>query len=175
MEDFRRRAELGELAYHRDGAGSTVTVIAMTNLAGQRNVSLKVNGKADASSGVDMSTQMLLGHLPMLLHPAAHSVLVVGAGSGVTVGTVLQHPGVRSVDLVEISPEVIEVAREHFAPFNHDALRDPRCRTASKMLKPSSRPRRSPSMSSSPSHRIPGWRVSRRCSVRSIIKTVWPA
>ncbi len=129
VEDFRRRAELGELAYHRDGAGSTVVVIAMTNLAGQRNVSLKVNGKADASSGVDMSTQMLLGHLPMLLHPAAQSVLVVGAGSGVTVGTVLQHPGVRSVDLVEISPEVIEVAREYFAPFNHDALRDPRCRT----------------------------------------------
>ena len=129
VEDFRRRAELGELAYHRDGAGSTVAVIAMTNLAGQRNVSLKVNGKADASSGADMSTQMLLGHIPMLLHPAAQSVLVVGAGSGVTVGTVLQHPGVRSVDLVEISPEVIEVAREHFAPFNHNALQDPRCRT----------------------------------------------
>lgn len=129
VEEFRRRAEVGELAYHRDGAGSTVAVIAITNLAGQRNLSLKVNGKADASSGEDMSTQMLLGHLPMLLHPGAGSVLVVGAGSGVTVGTVLQHPGVRSVDVAEISPEVVEVAREHFAPFNHDALRDPRCRT----------------------------------------------
>jgi predicted membrane-bound spermidine synthase len=129
VEEFRRRADVGDLAYHRDGAGSTVALLAITNLAGQRNLSLKVNGKADASSGDDMSTQMLLGHLPMLLHPAAQSVLVVGAGSGVTVGTVLQHPGVQSVSLVEISPEVVEVAREHFAPFNHDALRNPRCRT----------------------------------------------
>ena len=129
IEEFRRRGEIYELAYHRDGAGSTVAVLAVTNLAGQRNISLKVNGKADASSGEDMSTQILAGQLPMLLKPSAETVLVVGAGSGVTVGSVLQHGTVKSVDLVEISPEVVEVARDHFAPFNHDGLRNPRCRT----------------------------------------------
>ena len=129
VAEFRRRSELYDLAYHRDGAGSTVAILAVTNKAGQRNISLKVNGKADASSGEDMSTQILAGQLPMLLKPSAEKVLVVGAGSGVTVGSVLQHPSVTSVDLVEISPEVVEVARDHFAPFNHDALRNPRCRT----------------------------------------------
>ena len=76
-----------------------------------------------------MGTQILAGQLPVLLLPAAERVLVVGAGSGVTVGSILQHTSVKSVDLVEISPEVAEVARDHFAPFNHDALRNPRCRT----------------------------------------------
>lgn len=128
VAEFRRRGDLQDLAYHRDGAGATIAVLAVTNQAGQRNISLKVNGKADASSGEDMSTQILVGQLPMLLKPSAESVLVVGAGSGVTVGSVLRHPSVKSLKLVEISPEVVEVARDQFAPFNHDALRDPRCR-----------------------------------------------
>lgn len=128
VAEFRRRANLYDLAYHRDGAGATVAVLAVTNQAGLRNISLKVNGKADASSGDDMSTQILAGQIPMLLKPSAESVLVVGAGSGVTVGSVLQHPSVKALSLVEISPEVVEVARDQFAPFNHDALRDPRCR-----------------------------------------------
>jgi predicted membrane-bound spermidine synthase len=129
IAEFRQRADIYNLAYHRDGAGSTVAILAVTNRAGQPSISLKVNGKADASSGEDMSTQILAGQLPMLLHPSAERVLVVGAGSGVTVGSILQHTTVKAVDLVEISPEVTEVAREHFAPFNHDALRNPRCHT----------------------------------------------
>ena len=97
--EFRKRADLYDLAYHRDGAGSTVAILAVTNVAGQRNISLKVNGKADASSGEDMSTQILAGQLPMLLLPAAERVLVVGAGSGVTVGSILQPTSVKSCPL----------------------------------------------------------------------------
>jgi spermidine synthase len=128
-EDYRRQAGGFALLHHRDGAGSTVAVLGLTN-NGAYSVTLKVNGKSDASSGTDMSTQLLAGHLPLLLRPEATNALVVGAGSGVTVGALLRHPGIRAVDLVEISPEVVVAARDHFAPYNHDAIRDPRCRTA---------------------------------------------
>lgn len=132
LADYRARTSFKavEVEYFKDGAGATVGVLSYTNIPGRRDLSLKVNGKSDASSGDDMSTQLLAGHLPMLLRPDSSEVLVVGAGSGVTVGAMLQHPTVKHVDLVEISPEVVVAARDYFAPYNHDALNDPRCHTA---------------------------------------------
>ncbi|MFQ5560877.1 MAG: radical SAM protein, partial [Nitrospinota bacterium] len=47
-----------------------------------------------------------------------------GQGSGVTLGAVERFP-VKSIDLVEISPAVIEGSR-FFSPFNHRSLDDPR-------------------------------------------------
>jgi predicted membrane-bound spermidine synthase len=132
LAEYRVRVQFEaiEAVYFKDGAGATVAVLGYTNTPGRRDLSLKVNGKSDASSGDDMSTQLLAGHLPMLLRPESSEVLVVGAGSGVTVGALLQHPSVKHVDLVEISPEVVVAARDYFAPFNHNALNDPRCYTA---------------------------------------------
>lgn len=109
--------------YHRDGAGSTVGVHSPPG--GTNLLFLKVNGKTDASTGGDMNTQILSGHVPLLLHPASTNVLVIGIGSGVTVGSVLQHPTVQQVDAVEISPEVVAGARL-FREHNHNALESPR-------------------------------------------------
>jgi predicted membrane-bound spermidine synthase len=89
---------------------------------------LRVSGKVDASSSGDMSTQLLLGHLPLLLAPApgAHDVLVIGLGSGVTAGAALAHP-VRRVDVVEVSPAVVSASR-FFDPENGRYHEDPRTR-----------------------------------------------
>lgn len=124
--DFVKLGRQFAPVYLRHGAGSTVSVVQQGDLATGGFLSLRVNGKPDASSGGDMSTQMLLGHLPMLLHDQAKEVLVIGCGSGVTAGSVLRHPQVTRLDLVEILPEVVEVADRYFGPFNHGALRDPR-------------------------------------------------
>jgi spermidine synthase len=90
------------------------------------NTFLRVNGKIDASTGSDMPTQVLSGHLPLLLHPEPRTVLVIGMGSGVTAGAVAHHP-VRRIDLVEIEPAVIEASR-FFASVNGDVLKNPRVR-----------------------------------------------
>ena len=122
------QAELGEvmtrrrrLLYHKEGITTTVTV---TESGGE--LFLKVNGKTDASSKGDLRTQSLLGHLPLLIHPDAQDVLVIGLGSGITLGSVERHP-VRQIDCVEISPEVVD-ASEYFRTFNYDAVDDPRAR-----------------------------------------------
>jgi spermidine synthase len=105
----------------RDGVDATVSVARYAD--GEH--ALLVNGKGDASDGIDMFTQLVLGHLPLAVWPEARDVLVVGMGSGVTVGAVLRHPVAR-VDLVEISPEVIELGGRYFRGVNRAALDDPR-------------------------------------------------
>jgi spermidine synthase len=118
-----RRAALtaGSLLYYREGATGTVSVKALT---GDR--SLSIDGKVDASTARDMLTQKMLAHLPLLLHPNPRQVGIVGLGSGVTLASALVHP-VRSVDVVEISPEVVE-ASAHFAEVNRQSLDDARTR-----------------------------------------------
>ena len=67
---------------------------------------LKVNGKADASTGGDMDSQYLLGHLPMFLHPRPQEICIIGYGSGATVYATATHPNVTAVDVVEIEQAV---------------------------------------------------------------------
>jgi predicted membrane-bound spermidine synthase len=110
-----------KLLFHHDDATASIDVTQHND-----EISLSTNGKVDASSKFDMGTQKLLGHLPLLLHPAAKDVMVVGLGSGATVGSVLTHP-VDAVDVVEISPGVIE-ANRFFKEVNRNALADPRTR-----------------------------------------------
>ncbi|HQO78797.1 MAG TPA: spermidine synthase, partial [Thermodesulfobacteriota bacterium] len=96
-----------DLLYYKQGIMATVTVMERSD--GVRF--LTINGKTDASTGrkSDMRTQVMIAQLPMLFHKDPDEVLVVGLGSGVTVGSVLTHP-VRVLDCAEISPSVIEAA-----------------------------------------------------------------
>jgi len=109
-----------KILFFKEGMHTTVT----TELSVSGNIFLRVNGKTDASLALDMRTQLLSGYLPMLFHPDPKSALVIGHGSGITLGAVEQFP-VDRITLVEISPTVIEGSR-FFDPFNHHALDDKR-------------------------------------------------
>jgi predicted membrane-bound spermidine synthase len=117
MADGRR------ILYDRDGPNASVAVVEHE---GYRF--LFINGKADASTRHDMPTQVLLAALPLALAPSAREVLVIGLGSGVTAGAALLFP-VDGVDIVEISPEVVEAAA-YFSDENRGVLNDPRARVA---------------------------------------------
>lgn len=111
----------GHLNYYDEGAAATIAVKTLTG-----TTTLTVDGKTDASNRGDMLTQALVAHVPLLLHDAPRQVAVVGLGSGVTVGAALTHP-VSRVDVVELSPEVVEASR-FFERENRHALADPRTR-----------------------------------------------
>jgi spermidine synthase len=106
--------------YFKEGLHAVVTV--QKNSEG--NLALQINGKTDASARGDAATQLMLGHLPLLLHQKAEDVLVIGLGSGMTLGAVEQHP-VKAVDVVELEAAVV-AASKYFREFTGDVLSDPR-------------------------------------------------
>jgi len=120
-DEFARRLRRQSVVFYRDGTSGSVSVHREGD-----TVFLRVNGKTDASSGPDMPTQLLSGHVPLFLHPEPRSVLIIGMGSGVSAGAVARHP-IRRLDMVEIEPAVVEASR-FFASVNHDVLKDPRVR-----------------------------------------------
>ncbi len=109
--------------FYRDGRASTVSV---TEVGPHRY--LRVNGKTEGSTTVDMPTQALVGHLALLTHPDPRDVLVIGLGTGVSAGAVARH-GIRRLDVVEIEPAVVEAAGRFFGDVNGHVLLDPRVRT----------------------------------------------
>jgi spermidine synthase len=121
-QDFLRSLRRRAVVFSSEGAHANVAV--MEYLDGSNLRVLTINGKPDASNGQDMPTQMLLGHLPMMLHPNPRSVFVIGLGSGATVGAVLTH-SVDSVRCLEIAPEVVDASR-YFSDINGNCLDETR-------------------------------------------------
>ena len=102
-----------ELLYYKEGAAATVAVIRIGN-----ELSMSVGGKPDATSHGDMPTQISLTLVPEILHAQGpEEVLVIGLGSGVSAGCALAPDTIKRVDVVEMSPEIVE-ASEFFQPFN---------------------------------------------------------
>lgn len=96
--------------FYREDFGTTVAVLRSANATSATpEISLVVDGKADATSFGDMPTQVLLGQLPLFMKPDAEDVFILGLGSGATVASVLSHP-VKHVDCVELSPAVAQAA-----------------------------------------------------------------
>ena len=86
-----------------------------------------VSGKSEASSALlDMRLQRMMGHLPALVHPAPHSVLVVGFGAGVTAGSFVPYPEVQSIAICELEPIIPPASDEYFGTQNYNVLRDSR-------------------------------------------------
>jgi spermidine synthase len=109
------------ILFYRDGVSGTISV----HDNGQ-HLFLRTNGKTDAGTGVDMPTQLMSGHLPMLLHSDPKRVVVIGMGSGITAGSVARYP-IEHLDIVEIEPAVVEASR-FFASEHGNVLADPRVR-----------------------------------------------
>ena len=94
------------LLYYRDGRTATISV----DETGATRF-LRSNGKTLGSTDpVDMAGQLLLGHVPMLLHPAPRNILLLGLSTGLTAAAVARYP-VERIDVVEPEPAVAQAAR----------------------------------------------------------------
>jgi spermidine synthase len=109
-----------QLLYYRDGRSATISV----DETGQARF-LRYDGKTVASTDpVDMASQLLLGHLPMLLHRAPRDILVLDLGTGLTLASVSRYP-VQRIDVVEPEPAVAQAARL-FDRYTRNVLGDSR-------------------------------------------------
>jgi tetratricopeptide (TPR) repeat protein/spermidine synthase len=119
-DEFNRFVEnQTDLLFYREGLTATVTV--------ERDIknimNLKVNGRKESSSRY-MRTQVLLSHLPLLMAQDPKNVLIIGLGSGVTVGSASLHP-VQEIKAVELESTILEASR-FFGDVNYQPWNDPR-------------------------------------------------
>ncbi len=85
------------------------------------------NGKFQGDNGLEMNAQRRFAHFPSLFVDRFDRALVIGLGTGTTVGTLAAYPWQR-IDVAEISPAIVEASRRYFADQSFHALDDPRVR-----------------------------------------------
>jgi spermidine synthase len=113
--------DIHRLLWYKEGPTATVSVRDDWGIR-----SMAVNGRTNASDRDDMPTQVILGQLPILIAPRVENGLIVGYGSGVSVGSMLQSE-IKSLECVELEPTAVE-AGKYFNHVNNQPLNDPRLR-----------------------------------------------
>ena len=108
---------------YKEGEFSTISVVE-DKQSRARTIYLDGFSTATVSSAFSGSTYMqAMGFVPMALHPAPKRVLVIGFGTGNTLGTASLFPGAE-VHGVEIDKNVLEFSK-WFSQWNHDVLNRP--------------------------------------------------
>jgi len=109
------RAMRRSIVWEQEGVESSVAIRANSSY------SFVINGKSDGNAIADAGTQVMGGLLGALLHPAPKSSMVIGLGTGSTAGWLGAIPQMEQVDVVELEPAILEVARM-CSPVNKDVL-----------------------------------------------------
>ena len=123
---LQERRQSVQLLFYEDAADATVSVEQETFPGIRTNLTLRINGKPDASSPGDLSTQVLLGQLPLMMKPDSKDVFVLGMGSGISAGTTLGYP-INHLTVADNCEPVLR-AVQLFDPWNHGVLTNDRTR-----------------------------------------------
>jgi len=108
------------LMMREDVHGGVTTV---TETAGVRT--LYTNGKFQGNTGWEMNAQRFFAHYPSLFVKDYRDLLVIGLGTGTTLGTLAGYPW-QNIDVAEISPSIRFAAHNYFNDANLGAIDDPR-------------------------------------------------
>lgn len=120
LEDMLAQEQ--DLVYYNEGVTGTVTV--SSSLMG---LSLAINGKVTAGVPGNTFTLVRLAGIPLMLHPGPQDVMLLGLGSGTALAA-MERFGVDRIDVLEISPEVVEAVDLFARYYDYHPLRDERVR-----------------------------------------------
>jgi spermidine synthase len=118
---FSGRRSPEELVYVAEDVHGGLTSVAREG----RVLTLYTNGKFQGDNWYEVAAQRSFAHFPCLFVGGFDRALVIGLGTGTTLGTLAAYP-FKELDVVEISPSIVEAARRYFADANRGALADPR-------------------------------------------------
>jgi predicted membrane-bound spermidine synthase len=108
----------GRVIDHAESAdGGLTTVAEGPPVDGQRSLTLLTNGKFQGSNGGEMTAQIGFAVAPLLHTPARNRALVIGYGTGVSSRT-LHEAGFQSLDIADLSADIVRLANTHFADIN---------------------------------------------------------
>ncbi|MEU9172039.1 polyamine aminopropyltransferase [Streptomyces sp. NPDC048420] len=127
VDDFERAAR--EAVYGKDvrvAVQTGVQEVVLTGGTHGRPLDLFLDGRLRVSGRDEHRYHEALVH-PAMNGPHAR-VLVLGGGDGLAAREVLRHPGVRRVDVVELDPVVVDLARRDpaLSRLNGHVYGDPR-------------------------------------------------
>ena len=108
-----------DVYWQADGLESSVA------LSRRNGFAFLVNGKSDGEARIDAPTQVMLGLIGSFIHGQPKTALVVGLGTGSTAGWLAKLPSIERVDVVELEPAIVQVARD-CAAVNEAALDNPK-------------------------------------------------
>ncbi len=87
---------------------------------------LMLDGATQISKRDEFIYQEMMAHVPLFAHGDAREVLIVGGGDCGIAEEVLKHGAVARLTQVEIDPQVIEFAKQHFPEFARPVFADAR-------------------------------------------------
>ena len=118
--EHEKREFAHEIIYQYDGLENSGAISLDDDL------SLLNNGKSDGTALGDISTQIMLGILPAILHHGEpEHTCVIGLGTGMSAGWLAELESVKTVDVYELEPHVAECA-SYFASMNYDVTNHPK-------------------------------------------------
>lgn len=121
--DAWMRTERASIEWQADGIEGSVAMSKGTGLA------FVLNGKIDGHSRTDAATMVWTGLVGAVLHPLPKRALVIGLGTGSTAGWLAKVPSLARVDVAELEPKILDVARE-CGPVNRDVMSNPKVHMA---------------------------------------------
>jgi spermidine synthase len=123
FETLSRRWQWGErLAAVRDTPFHNVAVLRQTD-----QITVFTNGLW-LFTHPDPATTELAVDVPLLQHPQPLRLLLLGGGLAGHVDEALEHPGIDSIDYVELDPELISFTAPFLSADVRESLHDPRVR-----------------------------------------------
>jgi spermidine synthase len=98
----------------------------VTTVARRADVlTLYTNGKFQGDNSGEMDAQRRFAHFPSMFVTHTERVLVIGLGTGTTLGTITAYPW-KHIEVAEISPAIVEASRTYFSGPARESLSDPR-------------------------------------------------
>ncbi len=99
----------GELVFYDESPGGTVAVLENPSAHFQR---LYIQGVSNSGDAMPSQRYMRLqALLPLIIHPGEpHTALVIGLGTGITAGALLEYPGLERRVVAELLPAVVNAA-----------------------------------------------------------------
>lgn len=122
-DTIKLRKQLVKILFYEDAPDATVNVETTTGEGPDADIGLRINGKAEASSKGDLTTQLLLAHLPMLARPGSEDVFVLGLASGISCSGFLAYP-IKHLTVAD-NCEPVTRAVDYFAPWNRGVRTNP--------------------------------------------------
>jgi spermidine synthase len=118
LEQMKNEQKYLDFRFYRDGMNSTISVeesklanIRVLKSDGKVEATIPI-AKPEAASGSDLATQTMLCLLPTLIHDGSDlRCLIIGLGSGTTSSTASERKQIKTIDVVEIEPAVVEAAK----------------------------------------------------------------